>query len=340
MNNQLKFNSLILLIVVALGLSLFACDNKKSSVVVSEVEQDFDICYNLDSLNVVLEHDTTNGELYSCRAKLLYDKGDFVNALYDIQFAMQNKGNNIPDLLLLADVYWGLGNSGLARKALGVAESIDNRDYTVYYALGRHFYLSNVFELSKGYLNKSIDLEPNNPHAFSLLGEIELMEGDTAAAINDLHRAIQIDNDFYPAYMQLATINLVQNTNLTPQYLNNALAINANSTEAIYMMGVYYQQNLLFDEALKKYTKVYDIDSMFALACYNAGYIYLAEKNVFDSALIWFDRVVAIDTANCDAIYNRAYTMELLGNEQEAQKEYKRVLKINPDYKLAQKRLR
>lgn len=332
----MRYCHLALILTTILFISI-SCNNKTDKN--TEATNAVDLCNNLDSLNIVLETDTTNGELYSCRAQLLYDKGDFVNALYDIQYAMQYKGNNIPDLLLLADVYWGLGNSSLARQAIGVAESIDDKDYTVYYALGRHFYLTQVFELSKGYLRRSIELEPNNPYAFSLLGEIELAEGDTVAAINDLHRAIQVDNNFYPAYMQLATINLVQNTTLTPQYLYNALNINPNSTEAIYMLGVYNQQNEIFDEAIVNYKKVYDLDSLFILACYNLGYIYLAEKNVFDSAYIWFDKAVNIDTTYCDAIYNRAYSMELLGNVEDAKKEYRRVLRLDSTHQLAKSRL-
>lgn len=334
----MRYCHLALILTAILFISI-SCNSKDNTDKNTEATNAVDLCNNLDSLNIVLETDTTNGELYSCRAQLLYDKGDFVNALYDIQYAMQYKGNNIPDLLLLADVYWGLGNSSLARQAIGVAESIDDKDYTVYYALGRHFYLTQVFELSKGYLRRSIELEPNNPYAFSLLGEIELAEGDTVAAINDLHRAIQVDNNFYPAYMQLATINLVQNTTLTPQYLYNALNINPNSTEAIYMLGVYNQQNEIFDEAIVNYKKVYDLDSLFILACYNLGYIYLAEKNVFDSAYIWFDKAVNIDTTYCDAIYNRAYSMELLGNVEDAEKEYRRVLRLDSTHQLAKSRL-
>lgn len=334
----MRYCHLALILTTILFISI-SCNSKDNTDKNTEATNAVDLCNNLDSLNIVLETDTTNGELYSCRAQLLYDKGDFVNALYDIQYAMQYKGNNIPDLLLLADVYWGLGNSSLARQAIGVAESIDDKDYTVYYALGRHFYLTQVFELSKGYLRRSIELEPNNPYAFSLLGEIELAEGDTVAAINDLHRAIQVDNNFYPAYMQLATINLVQNTTLTPQYLYNALNINPNSTEAIYMLGVYNQQNEIFDEAIVNYKRVYDLDSLFILACYNLGYIYLAEKNVFDSAYIWFDKAVNIDTTYCDAIYNRAYSMELLGNVEDAEKEYCRVLRLDSTHQLAKSRL-
>lgn len=334
----MRYCHLALILTAILFISI-SCNSKDNTDKNTEATNAVDLCNNLDSLNIVLETDTTNGELYSCRAQLLYDKGDFVNALYDIQYAMQYKGNNIPDLLLLADVYWGLGNSSLARQAIGVAESIDDKDYTVYYALGRHFYLTQVFELSKGYLRRSIELEPNNPYAFSLLGEIELAEGDTVAAINDLHRAIQVDNNFYPAYMQLATINLVQNTTLTPQYLYNALNINPNSTEAIYMLGVYNQQNEIFDEAIVNYKKVYDLDSLFILACYNLGYIYLAEKNVFDSAYIWLDKAVNIDTTYCDAIYNRAYSMELLGNVEDAEKEYRRVLRLDSTHQLAKSRL-
>ena len=112
-----------------------------------------DICDNLDTLNVILAYDTTNGELYSCRAELLYEKNDYVNALYDIQMAMQLKGNNVEDLLLLADVYWGLGNPNQARLTLNYAESLDNTDYEVYYALGKHFYLlENYQELDNYFL--------------------------------------------------------------------------------------------------------------------------------------------------------------------------------------------
>ena len=302
--------------------------------------ENVDICDNLDTLNVILAYDTTNGELYSCRAELLYEKKDYVNALYDIQMAMQLKGNNVEDLLLLADVYWGLGNPNQARLSLNYAESLDNTNYEVYYALGKHFYLLENYELSRNYLLKSIQLEPANPYSYSLLGEIDLSRGDTTSAINYFYRAVQVDNSFFPAYMQLATVNLVQNTPLTPRYLENALSINDKSNDAYYMLGVYYQQNGQFRKAVENYSKLYELNPEYVLASYNAGYIYLAELNVFDTAIIWFDRAIAVDSNFYDAIYNRSYSYELLGNTAKADSGYRYLLKIKPDYELAKQRLK
>ena len=324
---------LFLLLILFFLISFSSCSHK------SEKVSDVDICNNLDSLNSAIARDSTNGQLYSCRAKLLYDKGDFLKSLYDISMALHLNGNNTPDLLLQSDIYFVMKDADLAQKSLMTALSLDENDYSVYYALGKHFYLLKNYELSKGYLNKSIQLQPVNPYSLCLLGEINLADSDTNAAINNFHRAIQVEKNYYPAYMQLATVSLIQNSSLTPQYLQDAININHESCDAIYMMGVYYQQNKFYRKAINYYTQVFIKRPDYKMASYNAGYIYLVELNVFDTAVVWFNRAIAVDTTFYDAYYNRAYALQLEGKISAAQTEYKKLLAKKPDYSLARKRL-
>ena len=327
------------LIVLCLSLIIICVSHGCNKTKPATQPAGVDICNNMDSLNAAIAKDTTNGYLYSCRAQLFYIEQNYINALFDIEAAMKIKGNNTDDLLLLSDVYFALGNNNHALQSLMIAKDLDKENYKVPFGLGKHFYLTGQMELAKGYLAQSVEMNPDNTESYNLLGEISLSEGDTAKAIEYLHKAIQFDSKYYPPFIQLATISMNTEPDLAPQYLRSAISIDSTRYEAYLLLGVFMQEKGNFDEALDLYEKTVQLNRNLAIAHYNMGYIYLTEKQQFDSAYISFDAAVAIDSTYIDARYNRAYTLQLMGRKEEALQQYREILQHNPDYILAKERV-
>ncbi|MDR2085397.1 MAG: tetratricopeptide repeat protein [Bacteroidales bacterium] len=304
-----KLSYIILILLIAFG----ACKNNNPIKTNNTENQEVKIpCNDLPLLDSLILVDSLNGDLYSCRAEIYFDKGRYPEALYDINSALMLKGQNIPDLLMLSDIYYMLGNFQYARTAIAEAEKIDSEDYTVYYAYGKHNFRTGNFELAKGYLAKSIQKHPLNPQSYFVLGQIAALEEDTARAITYFQNAIQADYEFNPAYLQLAVLNIEQNPELVPQYLQNAISVKEDNPHAYFLLGVYYQENEEYDKAKDCFLNSYIYDKKNKMTCFNLGYIYLTELMYFDSAAFWFEKTLALDPDFKEAQHNYNYSLELM----------------------------
>ncbi|MGI6718113.1 MAG: tetratricopeptide repeat protein [Bacteroidales bacterium] len=304
MNKRLSF-----IILLLISLFVLSCKNKKNNSSEEQILQQYDVT-DLNVLDSLIAVDSTNGDLFSLRADLLYSKGRYPEAFGDISNALQIKGNNISDLLILSDIYFAMGKPSFAREALRKAESIDNTDYTVYYALGRHHLLNGNFVLAKGNFLKSIELKPN-PESYFQLGYMSLLNNDTTDAINNFQKSIQIDNQYYNGYLQLAVIYMDKDRTYVPEYLQNAINSNLYAFEALHLFGIYNQEEGNFRDAVNYFEKSFKVDSTNQYSAFNIGYIYLTEFNVFDTAQYWFGKALEIDSTFKEAKHNYDYCIEL-----------------------------
>ena len=305
------------LLFVVLLLAIFASCKNNNGVEINNQEnnQEAEIVYTIPLLDSLIRVDSLNGDLFSRRAELHFDSGKYSEALFDINNAMNIKGENVQDLLVLSDVYYMLGNFQYANAAITAAERIDSEDYTVYYAYGKHNFRVGNFELAKLYFARSIQKHPLNPQSYFVLGQIAALEGDTANAISHYQNAIQADYEFNAAYLQLAVLNMDRNRELVPQYLQNAISVKPDNPYALFLLGVYHQDNEEYTEAKKYYLQSYPYDEKNKMTCFNLGYIYLTEELKFDSAALWLKRALALDPNFKEAQHNYKFANELLEGE-------------------------
>ncbi|MCK9302736.1 MAG: hypothetical protein PHU62_04930 [Bacteroidales bacterium] len=321
-------------IPLVIAVLLSACNNIQNNSAHTETADNQQQSLSVQQLDSLIQRDSLNGKWYSLRAAKYYDNAKFIDAFYDISNALQINGDNIPDLLLLSDIYFVLGKTNEAQFALNKAENIDNQDYTVCYAKGKHYFLVGEFVLADGYLRKSIKLNPNNPQSYFVLGQMAMLQNDTTAAIADFQSATQVDNNFIPAYLQLAVVYMDLNSDLVPQYLDNVLTIDKNNSKALFLYGVYFQLKEDYEKAFPLFVSSFNSDKNNKIAAFNIGYIYLTEKLQFDSAAVWFNKAYQLDEGFNDALYNLGYCAELSGNTDSANVCYNLLRSHVPDYPL------
>ena len=79
-------------------------------------------------------------------------------------------------------------------------------------------------------------------------------------------------------------------------YFNNALETQANSIEAHYNLGYYYQQNNYFNKAVNQYNIIInDIDSTYKYAHFNIAYINLNYLKNYNLAISYFTNAIKYD---------------------------------------------
>ncbi|HRS53487.1 MAG TPA: tetratricopeptide repeat protein [Bacteroidales bacterium] len=167
--------------------------------------------------------------------------------------------------------------------------------------------------------------------------------GDTNKAIKSLTEAVQIDQNNYEAYLYLGILYAGRKNPLAIEYYKNALNIKPAIPEALYNLGLFYQETGDYDKAIQTYTMIttqnINPDSpqyiFLKHAYYNMGYINLQYTQLYMQAVKHFTSAINIDPYFVEAYYNRGYSYELMGDVIKARKDYEKALKIRVNYDMA-----
>ncbi|MDX5320878.1 MAG: tetratricopeptide repeat protein, partial [Bacteroidota bacterium] len=175
--------------------------------------------------------------------------------------------------------------------------------------------------------------------AYFIFGLIKKELADTSSAISNFQKAVALDNDYFDAYMQLGLLLGAQKNKLGIDYLDNAVRIRENSTEALYARGKLYQDLGGFKKAIEDYDRIIEINPHYAAAFYNIGWINFRMER-FEPAIEYFNQAIISDEAYADAYYMRGLSYQAVGNHTEALKNYKACVQVDPEHELANSMLK
>jgi len=110
--------------------------------------------------------------------------------------------------------------------------------------------------------------------------------------------------------------------------------ITPKSADAVYNLALSYFQKNEYDEAIKSFKDVLEIDPKYVAAWYDLGYIYKGEKE-YDKAIEHYNKALEISPEYADAWHGLALSY-YQQNEYEKAIEYtKNALEIDPEYQQA-----
>jgi tetratricopeptide (TPR) repeat protein len=289
----------------------------------------------ISELTEAIEDDASNADLYNQRAKCYLLDHRFDPALKDINKAITLRGNKTAYYVTLSDIQLLAGKPDLSLDALKKAVGLDPKDTEALLKL------SKLYLIIKDYKNCYITVKQllaidNGIAAAYFTRAIALLEqGDTIRAADDLRQAVDRNQQYYEAYVQLGELYSIKKDPLAILYLQNALNIRPQSREALYMLGLFYQNNGQYEKAIATYLSLAKADTTFREATYNIGYIYLVYLKDFRKAATYFTESLKKDPAYVQAVFNRGYAYELAGDYKKAYEDYERALKIEVNYEKA-----
>lgn len=289
----------------------------------------------VDSLTRMLAEDSLDATVLHQRARLYLDQGLVNEALGDLALALEISPGESGIYLTLADAYLVLGKIPSCLEALQKAERLDPSNNEALLKLAEIYLVLQDYQNTFEYVRKALDLDTKNPRAYFIRGYALMETGDTTAAIRSMQNALDQDQDYYEAAVQLGILLSATDNPLAEQYYNAALSIDPNRDAAYYLLGMHYQEKEAMPEALRTYEKLMVVNSGFKEAYYNTGYIYLVHYKDFQKAIDFFSQALDLDPRYVDAWYNRGFAYELSGEYQQARREYQKVLEISPNYDLA-----
>ena len=286
----------------------------------------------LAGITKMIEAQPDNASLYNDRAVIYLNRKEPDKALNDATRAVALDSDNPAWYRTLSDVYFMQGKIQKCRETLNKALEKNEKDTESLLKLAELFFYMKDYPKTFEYTQKALDIDKLTAKADFINGMAYKDLGDTAKAVKCFQFAIEKDQEYYHAYMQLGLIFSARHNPLAGDYFNNAIRLNPSSIEAYYALGMFMQEHGEYNKAIEAYTKILALDPKYKTAHYNLGYIHLVHLQVFDVAAKHFTNAIACDPNYTEAYYNRGYCYELMGDVTNARKDYEKALKIRPNY--------
>lgn len=260
---------------------------------------------------------------------MYYIKNEMFNeALQDVNKALSIDENDYRIYLTLSDVYLNSGKMQRALDALKKASVLNPKEAEVDVKTARLYLTMSDYKQTFNSLRKALSKDNKNAEAFFISGLANEEMGDTLKAIDSYQMAVESDKAHYDALKQLGILFSIKKDKLAIDYLRNASRLRPDKPDALYVLGMYYQDNGEPDKSLSVYEEILQIDSSFKLAWYNKGYVQMVYKQDYREAISSFTRAYETDNTYIDALFNRGYAYELSGNRAKARQDYEKVLMV------------
>lgn len=326
-------------IVYVLALLVFSgvsCQNTEPNESVSQQEEvgKTRVLTTFDSLNLNIRNQPNNPELYNERANFFLITGEYNKALADVSKAIQLDTLNPSIWITLADVYFAKERFVDSRAILLKTIKLDPQNTAALLKLSRMYFIYQDYKTALQYVDDALAIEPMLEDAYFLKGMTYAEKGDTASAIFQYQKSVEVNPDFYDAWIMLGNLQAAKQNPLAEQYYQNALNLDTNNVHAIYIMGLYYQENGNLEEAIKKYESLLAKEEN-ENAYYNLGYVNLVYLEDFPQAIMYFQKALNLNENYYDALFNMALALELSGDKEDARMKYKELLKKVPNHEKA-----
>jgi tetratricopeptide (TPR) repeat protein len=285
-----------------------------------------------EELTKKIDRDESNPSLYNLRAKIYLLEHEFDKAITDINKASTLDPKNPVFYITLSDIYLMMGKPGNCGEALQKALTLDPNHKEALIKEAKLSLIIKDYPQTFGYLKRALELQKINPEAYLLRGIALLETGDTSHAVQDFMTVVNQDQQNFEAYMELGELYAGKKDKIAIDYFKSALNLRPSSKEALYMLGMFYQENDQPEKAIQTYLSLEKSDSTFKNAPYNIGYIYLVQLKDFPKAIEYFTYAIKIDPIYVDAWYNRGLAYEHSNNPEKAYRDYQKALQIETNY--------
>jgi tetratricopeptide (TPR) repeat protein len=319
------------LLIVVMVIASCSHNNKKSE----KISKADSLKNALSEVNQKIKGNSSDPDLYQRRSELYLVDHDFDNALKDINSALQLSDKKPAYYITLSDIYLLQGKPDNCREALLKALSLDPANKAALLKAAKLELIVKDYKKTFEYVKQVLAIDKINPQAYFTRGVALLEKGDTAGAIKDFQTTISQDQRNFDAYIELGEMYSIKKDELAIDYLKDALNIKPGNKEALYFLGMFYQDNGQYEKAIQSYLMLRKSDSLFRSAPYNIGYIYLVYLKDFRQAVTYFSDALKLDPGYVEAFYNRGLAYEYEGNYTNAYNDYQKALQLKTNYQKA-----
>jgi len=284
----------------------------------------------------IIASQPNNADAYWNRGKLEAAGKNLVPALSDLTKAVMLDSTKSAYFYNLADVEFITGHTHEARDAFETSIRLDPKNTDAILKLAELYLFVQKYEESVTLINQALKVNPYIARAYFLKGMIYIEKKDTGKAISSLQTAVEQDPDYFDAYIQLGLLFAHRGDPIALTYYDDATRVQPQNPEPYYDEGMFYQFGGDYDEAIKVYKELLEVDSTYKHAYYNLGVIYNEDKTDYKASIDNFSNAIKYDTAYFMAYYGRANSYEMLKQYDKALADYAHSYRLNPQFKEAE----
>ncbi len=325
--------------VIVAALLMFSCKSGENKEAVVSTTKDSLIekinSPELKAVNEELLKDPNSAELYNKRAKIYLGIKELEAATGDAQRAIKIDSTKAEFYLTLVDAYFASNKTRQAKELLEIVSKRfpDNTEGLL--KLGELFFLVRQYENAIAQINKVLKIDENIARAYYLKGSVFKEMGDTTKAISSMQTAIEQDNKYFDAFVDIGLMYSVRKNPLAFEYFDNALRLKPGNESAMYAKAKLLQDMNKVAEAIAEYEKMLSINKDNTMVLYNMGAIYLDRKKDAEKAIDYFSKAIASDPKYTEAYFARGVCYEVLKDIPNAKADYNMCLQVTPNFEMA-----
>lgn len=328
-------------LLLGICLAFAACNQKPKELVEQPTDQEAVIPGSPIALYTdSIAQDSLRADLYLNRARAYMAEEQIGAAMMDVNKAISLNPNNVDSYLMLADIYYMLGDETNINATLNRASEIDPFDARPLVKLGELNLLQQNFNLAAAYIDKALKVNSYNPKAYFVKAMYFIIaEQDTVNALKNFQYAYEQDGSFYDPVEQICRIYAVQQPPFALEYIRSAQKNFPDHANARYELAMYLQEHGEPEEALLHYDTLLMQQPDNFMVLYNEAYVNFIYLHENEKALELFSRSYELNPDYIDALFNKGRVLEQMGKYADAIDIYKEVLNRQKDYELAIKAL-
>jgi tetratricopeptide (TPR) repeat protein len=272
---------------------------------------------------------------------------------------------DVDEAIKAAFQYFQEGNSRRAETICAEILSVcpDNAD--VLHLLGMISYERMDYVAAKGYIKRSLRIDPSEASAYFNLANVLREERNFDEAVSNYQKALLINPELNDAYYNLGIIfekkeqiadaiacyekairidpydadaynNLgivLQKAGRLDDAVTNyqtAVQMKPDNARTYYNLGSVFYQKKQFDEAIRDFQKALQLNPEFADAYGGLGNS-LKEKGLLDEAVHFYQKAIRADPNRAETYYNLGIALKEKGSFGEAIRAYQKAVQLKPD---------
>lgn len=313
--------------------TIYCCNNSQES---ANTQDTSSVSLSVRQISAEIRKNPRNPGLFIKRAEVYLTYNETDSAVNDFLVATRLDSTNTEVFIRLSELYILKGNSGTAMEILEKCNRINPYNADVLVKIATIYFYIKDYKSSLKFLDQAKSADPYNPSVFFIRGMIHFEKQEINASIFNFQKASEYDPEMFDAFMMLGLIHSRNNDSLALQYYRTASFLRPADPQPVYNAGVFLQDNLNFDEALKSYRHIIEnIDSSYFPAFFNQGYIYMVYIKDYKTGIQYFDSSLKLKPGYIEAIYNKGYCYEMLKKYDKARECYLKANEISVNYELA-----
>jgi tetratricopeptide (TPR) repeat protein len=192
----------------------------------------------------------------------------------------------------------------------------------------------NAYKLAVKDLERAIALDSNNANYYVLLSTIEFRNKKPSAAMDLLQKALVKDPQNITANLKVGELFMyLENYEDAFKHINIALKQDIYNAQGYFLKGMIHKFQKDTAKAVSSFQTCVEQDPDFYDAFIQLGLIYASVYD--DLAIAYYDNALDVRPKSTEALYNKALYLQSTEKLQEADKLYKTILEIDPNYYIA-----